>query len=121
MNETYPRKTLVSRTYGTGFASWVPFDTGKLLAEDPLLIELVEKGGHTADGLTEWELMQLGLTSKEIKECSFVFAKRAMSIYSAVPLGGVKHLQVVMVYGLYRLTEQGGYERVETLSELEWW
>lgn len=98
MTQKTSKKVLVSPGYGAGFATWAHGDKKKL-AEDPMLISMVEAGIP--------DLVAFEVRAKEI--CSYVC------------LGGVSQLVVKEVTGSYRIEVFDGCESIELLRETDWW
>lgn len=117
------KKVLVSPGYGAGFATWA--NRSKALAEDEILIRLVEEGKHLGE-TTEKALWEAGVGDPDLAKdlrplpASFVFARRAYEIEGGfVHLGGVEDLMICEVEGSYCIEEYDGSESIRTSED--WW
>jgi len=100
------KKVLYSPGFGCGFAYGRP--NGKALAEDPTLIELVEKGKHMSGKKVSTSFMKR-LKEIDPEEADYVSTR------------GIETLKVTTVEGPYRIEEYDGAERILERDKAEWW
>lgn len=117
-------KILLSPGFGAGWATWGT--NKKALAEDAVLVALVERGEHKGK-TTVGALRAAGVEIDESFpddykiDCSLAFAKRAVEVECGeLPyFGGLKNIEVREVGGRYRIDEYDGSETLVTTDD--WW
>lgn len=100
------RKVLISPGFGSGFSYGI--EKRKQLAEDPALIELVEKGRHCSGG-----------------KVSRAFRDRLKEIDPEnggyISSRSIESLKVIEVEGPYQICEHDGNEWIVERDKFEWW
>jgi len=95
------KKVLYSPGFGCGFAYGLT--NGKTLAEDPTLIELVEKGEHMSGNKVSAAFRE------RLRE---IDPEEADYVADYVSTRGIENLKVTTVEGPYRIEEYDGAESI---------